>query len=161
MWTLHCREPWPGDNGYPSALRKSLLPRMSTKVNRWYPGKNNPKAFGSITWFVNEVLHIPGTASVLLVGIPHPEYGPLDRFEIVGINGRLLCIDRDDGMAFYDIKLLDTNITLQAVIAHLKGGGFPDDLSGTAVAVDGFSLNRYGAWRRRWKKDSVGPLCMW
>ncbi|KAG8905953.1 hypothetical protein FRC01_008187, partial [Tulasnella sp. 417] len=141
MWASKCRNPWPGDMSYPRTLRRPLLPRMSTKINRWFPGKNNPKAFGSVTWFVNEVLHIPGRAAVLLVGTSHPQDSPLDRFDIVDINGRLLCIERDDGMSLYDIKLLDTHITLQVVVAHLNGGGWLSDLAGTTVAVDGFALS--------------------
>ncbi|KIO25804.1 hypothetical protein M407DRAFT_24859 [Tulasnella calospora MUT 4182] len=136
-WASKWRKPWPGDIGHPSTLRNSMLPRMATKVNRWFPGKNNPKAFGSVTWFVNEVLHIPGRATVLLFGTPYPEYCSFNRFDLVDINERLLCIERDDGMALYDIKLLDTNITLQDVVAHLKGGGLLGDLAG----VGGTSLH--------------------
>ncbi|KAG8964379.1 hypothetical protein FRC05_003830, partial [Tulasnella sp. 425] len=141
-WAFSRRKPWAGDYDHPSAGRPVLLPRMSTKVQRWFPGKNSPKAFGSVRWFVNEALHIPGSANTLLFGTPRPQYRHKDSYEVVALNGRLLYIERDDDMCTYDVKLLDKNITLQAVVEHLKGGKLLRDLPGLKVAVDGFSVNR-------------------
>ncbi|KAG8912575.1 hypothetical protein FRC00_004221 [Tulasnella sp. 408] len=160
-WTSGRRKPWPGDVDHPSASRNVLLPRMSTKVHSWFPGKNDPDAFGSVTWFVNKALHIPGPATVVLFGTPRPKYRPRDTFDVIELKGRLLSIERDDDMASYNIKLLEKGVVLEAVVAHLKGGGLLSDLPGQKVAVDGFILNAYGSWRQRWAKDTVGPLRMW
>ncbi|KAG8906465.1 hypothetical protein FRC01_008006 [Tulasnella sp. 417] len=126
-WRFIPRKPWFGEPSFSYGLRDSLLPPISTEVCRWFPGKNDPEAFGSVKWFVNEVLHIPGPATILLVG-------------------RLLLIDRDTEMPSYDIKLLDTNITLESVVAHIKAEGLLANLPGKTVAVDSFSLHGYDAW---------------
>ncbi|KAG9032444.1 hypothetical protein FS837_002737, partial [Tulasnella sp. UAMH 9824] len=123
-WRFIPRKPWAGEPGHPSRLQDALLLPMATKIYRWFPGKNNPQAFGSAKWFVNEVLHIPGPATVLLVGTPQ------DSFEIIDLRGKLLLIERDDDMALYRIKLLDAKVTFESVVAHLKGGGFLRDLPG-------------------------------
>ncbi|KAG8918133.1 hypothetical protein FRC01_002029 [Tulasnella sp. 417] len=153
--------PWAGEAGHRSISQEVLLPPMATKIYRWFPGKNNPQAFGSAKWFVNEVLHIPGPATVLLIGTPHPGFRSDNSFEIIDIGGRLLCMERDDGMAAYFIKLLHEAIKLEDVVEFLKGGRFLVELPGKKVAVDDFSLNEYGSWRQRREKGPDGGICMW
>lgn len=130
---------------------------MATKIYRWFPGKNNPEAFGGVKWFVNEVLHIPGPATVLLVGTQLPDGYPLDSFDVVDLGGRFLCVCRDDDFSSYHIKLLNADITFDAVVAHLRARRFPTHLPGRKVAVDGFSLNGYRSWCKRWEKGP-GPM---
>ncbi|KAG8927322.1 hypothetical protein FRC00_002159 [Tulasnella sp. 408] len=132
-WRFIPRKPWVGERGHPSRLLEALLPPMATKVYRWFPGKNNPQAFGSVKWFVNEVLHIPGPATALLVGTPYTRFSSGDSFEVIDVGGRLLSVERDDDMSLYSIKLLDANITFEFVAALLKGGGLLRDLPGTSV----------------------------
>lgn len=102
-----------------------------------------------------------GRATTLRFGTPHPRFQPKESYEIVGLDGRLLCIECDDNMGWYEIKLLDRDITLQTVIAHIKEETFQErmlrDLPGIMVAVDGFSPNRYGSWRGRWCNSQL--LC--
>ncbi|KAG8921833.1 hypothetical protein FRC00_008177, partial [Tulasnella sp. 408] len=115
-WRFIQRKPWAGEPGHRSAgLRDALLPLMATKIYRWFPGRNNPEAYGGVKWFVNEVLHIPGPATVLLVGTPLPYGYPLDSFEIVDVGGRFLGVYRFDDFAVYYIKLFNADITFDAV----------------------------------------------
>ncbi|KIO31701.1 hypothetical protein M407DRAFT_19213 [Tulasnella calospora MUT 4182] len=76
--SLVCPDPaWPSSHPTPwlrGITRNRILdedqedrPTWTSSVENFFPDKNRPDCFGGATWFVNEVLHIRGTAEVFLL----------------------------------------------------------------------------------------------
>ncbi|KIO18716.1 hypothetical protein M407DRAFT_31624 [Tulasnella calospora MUT 4182] len=155
---LICSDPpWPSTHPVPWARRTAKgqnrievlqdIRGWSSSVEQVFPGKNRPNCFGGATWFLNEVLHIQGSAEVFLFAtsrsLPYPHT------ELVRLGNRVLVIRRHQGKGVHEAWLLDADSTAESVKAHLHADGTIDQLTKTKLAVDELPARRYAAWRHR------------
>ncbi|KAG9044049.1 hypothetical protein FS837_008843 [Tulasnella sp. UAMH 9824] len=99
----------------------------STSVEKYFPGKNRPDCFGGAKWFVNEILHIEGSARTVLFTIPDGAAFPT--LEVVQAGQRLLLIRRDEDTCRYEVKALTVDTDLEDVLGHFRSGGTASILS--------------------------------
>lgn len=135
------------------------LPQLSRAVEQYFPGKNDAACFGGATWFLNEALHIPGHATVILFGNPDPDDIPYTSVDVVDSGGRIVVILRHCDGEFYGVRLIDQSVPIETVTTHIARCRRLGELPGSEIRVDGTAITRYASWRRRCGED--GPLCMW
>ncbi|KAG9027773.1 hypothetical protein FS837_004175 [Tulasnella sp. UAMH 9824] len=122
-------------------------PRWTASVAEFYPDKNRPDCFGGATWFVNEALHIRGTAEVFMFTIPQLSRYPVT--ELLRLGERVLVIERHMGKGVHEAWVLSADSTVESVKAHLQIGGTIAQLQKTKLAVDELPTRRYALWRHR------------
>lgn len=118
------KHPTPWLHGVPDRIRGEDLedsPRWTSSVEQFYPDKNRPDCFGGATWFVNEALHIGGTAEVFFFTIP--QLYPFPFTELVRLGERVLVVGRHEGKGIHEAWVLTADSTVESVKAHLRIGG--------------------------------------
>ncbi|KAG8968227.1 hypothetical protein FRC05_001608 [Tulasnella sp. 425] len=119
----------------------------TSAVDEFFTDKNRPNSFGGATWFVNEVLHIRGTAEVFQFTVPFlTEYAVT---ELIRLDERVLIIGRDYGMGIHEAWLLTAGSTVESVKAHLHAGGTIGQLSKIKLAVDELPTRQFALWSHR------------
>ncbi|KAG8941702.1 Protein fmp52, mitochondrial [Tulasnella sp. 424] len=141
-WPLIHPLPWPSNPG--KADRRRLewekLPQLSRAVEQYFPGKNDAACFGGATWFLNEALHIPGHATVILFGNPDPDDIPYTSVEVVDSGGRIVVILRHCDVEFYGVCLIDQSVPIETVTTHIARCRRLEELPGSEIRVDGTAI---------------------
>ncbi|KIO27698.1 hypothetical protein M407DRAFT_23012 [Tulasnella calospora MUT 4182] len=148
---------WPSSHPTPwlRGVTKSLIqdedmedsPRWTSSVEKFFPDKNKPDCFGGATWFINEALHLRGTAEVFLFTIPQSCPYPLT--ELIRLGERIVVVRRHEGTGCHEAWVLNAGSTVESVKAHLQAGGRIPQLHKTKLAVDELPTRRYALWRHR------------
>ncbi|KAG8926084.1 hypothetical protein FRC00_003292 [Tulasnella sp. 408] len=130
------------------------------EVEHYFPMMNDPNCYGGAKWFVNEALHISGSATLVMFTISalYPRKWWSTRIIRV-TGGRLIAVETDLDMQSYRVKLLGPDITLTQVPIL-----FPEYLSiegaaGVDLDVDYAVVRRYAFWRNEveGKPDGFPP----
>ncbi|KAG8978616.1 hypothetical protein FRC05_009888 [Tulasnella sp. 425] len=114
------------DNFYsgPQPLSKSdpiideIAPGWSTAVDHYWPWRNNPKAYGGILWFVENVMGLPGPATSLLFStnaLFESKRDILGLHEYVDIGGKIFWVLTNDDLV--EVRSTIDGTTIDDVIA--------------------------------------------
>ncbi|KAG8911705.1 hypothetical protein FRC00_005970 [Tulasnella sp. 408] len=156
---LHPDPSWPVLHPIPYPANVARNPGMSdhqisrpmpwsTEVEHYFPMMNDPNCYGGAQWFVNEALHVSGSATLVMftTSALYPRKWWSTRIIRV-TGGRLIAVETDLDMQSYRVKLLEPDITLTQVPIL-----FPEYLSiegaaGVDLDVDYAVVRRYAFWR--------------
>ncbi|KAG8928812.1 hypothetical protein FRC01_005318 [Tulasnella sp. 417] len=121
--TIHPDPAWPSGHPtpWPYGLAQSWVqdedlddrPSWTSSIEKFFPDKNRPDCFGGATWFVNEALHIRGTAEVFLCTNPQP--WRYVNTELIRFGERVLVVENDEDGIFHEAWMLPTESTVESV----------------------------------------------
>ncbi|KAG8968586.1 hypothetical protein FRC05_001511 [Tulasnella sp. 425] len=127
-----------------------VAPGWSTAVDYYIPWRNEPRMYGGIQWFVENVMGIPGPARTVLFSTKLLARDDIGRWaEFVDVNGRMFLVKGDR-------REVADGLTLADVIERLKQGRFgtivvPDE----GWASDCMALDQHIGW---YKASDLGKL---
>ncbi|KAG8950618.1 hypothetical protein FRC04_007242 [Tulasnella sp. 424] len=147
------------DKFYSGPLSKSdpigeVVPGWSTAVDHYWPWRNNPKAYGGILWFVENIMGLPGPATSLLFStnaLFESERRILDLQEYVEIGGKLFWVlTTDDG--WVEVMRLVDGTTIDDVITGLRQGRIRYITIGEELISDYMPIEQHRTWYRMFKR---------
>ncbi|KAG9009529.1 hypothetical protein FRB90_008333 [Tulasnella sp. 427] len=94
----------------------------STEIEHYFPLINDPECYGGVRWFLNEVLHIPGSATLVMFTTPSPSTGSSPSVKIVQLDsGRFVGVEWDGWLCF--VRLFEPHLNLNNLLEALGEHG--------------------------------------
>ncbi|KAG8945520.1 hypothetical protein FRC04_000723 [Tulasnella sp. 424] len=125
-----------------------VAPGWSTAVDYYIPWRNEPRMYGGIQWFVENVMGIPGPARTVLFSTKLLARDDIGRWaEFVDVNGRMFLVSGDPCEHYFEVNRVVDGLTLADVIERLN-----QKRSGTIVvreedwASDCMALDQHRHW---------------
>ncbi|KAG8935177.1 hypothetical protein FRC01_007410 [Tulasnella sp. 417] len=164
LWPLLHPLPWPAHD-FPDnlllALQASAPMSWSTEVDYNFPKMNDPECYGGARWFVNEALHVPGPASLVMFTVSALRLGEASTRIIQVSSGRLVAVETDLNSWSYNVKLLPSDIRLNQIPDLLRHLVSVRRAAGVDLNVDLTVVRRYMFWRSKVEDDQFLSLGLW
>ncbi|KIO32630.1 hypothetical protein M407DRAFT_18393 [Tulasnella calospora MUT 4182] len=164
LWPVLQPLPWPAydfpDDLIPAAQASSPM-IWSTEVDHNFPKMNDPKCYGGARWFVNEALHVPGPASLVMftVSALAPRGSSTRIIQVAG--GRLVAVESDPDLYSYNVKLLAPDIRLAQIPDLLPTSFSVGRAAGVSLNAEYAAVRRYMFWRSQVEDDLRLNLYLW
>lgn len=156
-WPLLPSLPWPANvspNHDISAVQSVEPMQWSAEVDYHFPMMNDPECYGGARWFVNEVLQIPGPASLVMFtnSALYPRSCWSTRIIQIA-SERLVAVELDPETAWYCVKLLAPDTSLAQIPHLIPRFSSVEEVSGVNLGVDYAVVRRYMFWRSQVEDD--------
>ncbi|KAG8968589.1 hypothetical protein FRC05_001514 [Tulasnella sp. 425] len=130
-----------------------VAPGWSTAVDYYWPWRNDPKAYGGMLWFVENIMGLPGPARSLLFStsalFKSGDY-VLDLHEYVDIGGKLFRVLTNDEL--WEVNSLVDGTTIDDVITNLQQRR-PTGITGEEWISDYMPIEQHQTWYRLFKRS--------
>ncbi|KAG8945519.1 hypothetical protein FRC04_000722 [Tulasnella sp. 424] len=98
-----------------------VAPGWSAAVDYYIPWRNQPRMYGGIQWFVENVMGIPGTARTVLFSTDLLSRDDVCSWaEFVDVNGRLFLVTENSRDYYFEVNRVVDGFTLADVIEWLN-----------------------------------------
>ncbi|KAG8935180.1 hypothetical protein FRC01_007413 [Tulasnella sp. 417] len=150
LWPVLHPVPWPAnvpDDPLSKPIFDTPMP-WRAEVEHHFPMMNDPNCYGGARWFVNEALHIPGPASLVMFTLSALYQRACWSVRIIqAASGRLIAVEANLDNQSYSVKLLGSEVTLDQVPDLLSQPYPVEGVAGVNLEVDYAVVNRYAFWK--------------